>query len=74
MRDHLVTGISWVNFPSEATYRWWVVVTPDESKFVFQTSSGEIHKVPMDDETATGMLRVIGTIVNFANVTDGPPA
>lgn len=68
MRDHLVSGISWVNFPCEASYRWWLVVTPSESKFLFQSSDGDTYSVPLTDENALGMLNVIGAVADFPTV------
>lgn len=72
MRDHLVTGISWVSFPCEASYRWWLVVTPLESKFIFESSTGESFTVELDDEKAVNMLRVIGAVAQFPNAENLP--
>lgn len=64
MRDHLVTGVSWVSFPIEASFRWWLVTTHGERKMVFQCANGEEVRVPLTDENATAFLRGLGQVIN----------
>ena len=64
MRDHLVTGISWVSFPSEASFKWWLITTHGERKLVFQCEDGKLLTLPLGERDAEGILRLIGEAIS----------